>query len=94
VALAAQLIRPLDLLVLDEPTNHLDVEGVAWLADFVTRRVGALVVVTHDRWFLDEVCTRRGGRRRRGARLRGRLRAYTLARASGPGSRRPPRSAG
>jgi ATP-binding cassette subfamily F protein uup len=57
VALAAQLIRPLDLLVLDEPTNHLDVEGVAWLADFVRSRVGALVVVTHDRWFLDEVCT-------------------------------------
>ncbi|WP_369255466.1 ABC-F family ATP-binding cassette domain-containing protein [Geodermatophilus amargosae] len=57
VALAAQLIRPLDLLVLDEPTNHLDVEGVAWLADFVKDRVGALVVVTHDRWFLDEVCT-------------------------------------
>src|SRR4051795_11782898 len=58
VALAAQLIRPLDLLVLDEPTNHLDVEGVAWLADYVKNRVGALVVVTHDRWFLDEVCTR------------------------------------
>ncbi|HJX44181.1 MAG TPA: ABC-F family ATP-binding cassette domain-containing protein, partial [Geodermatophilus sp.] len=57
VALAAQLIRPLDLLVLDEPTNHLDVEGVAWLAEFVRSRVGALVVVTHDRWFLDEVCT-------------------------------------
>src|SRR3954465_11968974 len=57
VALAAQLIRPLDLLVLDEPTNHLDVEGVAWLADYVTNRVGALVVVTHDRWFLDEVCS-------------------------------------
>jgi ABC transport system ATP-binding/permease protein len=57
VALAAQLVRPLDLLVLDEPTNHLDVEGVAWLADYVTNRVGALVVVTHDRWFLDEVCT-------------------------------------
>src|ERR687885_1544831 len=57
VALAAQLIRPLDLLVLDEPTNHLDVEGVAWLADFVKNRVGALVVVTHDRWFLDEVCS-------------------------------------
>jgi ABC transport system ATP-binding/permease protein len=57
VALAAQLIRPLDLLVLDEPTNHLDVEGVAWLADYVKSRVGALVVVTHDRWFLDEVCT-------------------------------------
>jgi ATP-binding cassette subfamily F protein uup len=57
VALAAQLVRPLDLLVLDEPTNHLDVEGVAWLAEFVRTRVGALVVVTHDRWFLDEVCT-------------------------------------
>src|SRR5438309_421193 len=57
VALAAQLVRPLDLLVLDEPTNHLDVEGVAWLADYVRNRVGALVVVTHDRWFLDEVCS-------------------------------------
>jgi ATP-binding cassette subfamily F protein uup len=57
VALAAQLIRPLDLLVLDEPTNHLDVEGVAWLADYVRRRSGGLLVVTHDRWFLDEVCT-------------------------------------
>src|SRR4051794_22896212 len=57
VALAAQLVRPLDLLVLDEPTNHLDVEGVAWLAEFVKSRVGALVVVTHDRWFLDEVCS-------------------------------------
>ncbi|HUR51983.1 MAG TPA: ABC-F family ATP-binding cassette domain-containing protein, partial [Mycobacteriales bacterium] len=57
VALAAQLIRPLDLLVLDEPTNHLDVEGVAWLAGYVKARAGGLVVVTHDRWFLDEVCT-------------------------------------
>src|SRR3978361_951285 len=57
VALAAQLIRPLDLLVLDEPTNHLDVEGVAWLAEYVRARVGGMVVVTHDRWFLDEVCT-------------------------------------
>jgi ABC transport system ATP-binding/permease protein len=51
------LIRPLDLLVLDEPTNHLDVEGVAWLAEYVRARAGGLVVVTHDRWFLDEVCT-------------------------------------
>src|SRR5687768_14498773 len=57
VALAAQLVRPLDLLVLDEPTNHLDVEGVAWLAEYVRQRAGGLVVVTHDRWFLDEVCT-------------------------------------
>ncbi|HWC82528.1 MAG TPA: ABC-F family ATP-binding cassette domain-containing protein [Pseudonocardiaceae bacterium] len=58
VALAAALVRELDLLVLDEPTNHLDVQGVRWLADhLVARRVG-LVVVTHDRWFLDTVCTR------------------------------------
>jgi ATP-binding cassette subfamily F protein uup len=60
VALARLLvldaIEGLDLLILDEPTNHLDVEGVAWLADFLRRRRRALLVVTHDRWFLDEVC--------------------------------------
>ena len=56
VALAAQLTRELDLLVLDEPTNHLDIEGVAALAGLLTARRSALVVVTHDRWFLDEVC--------------------------------------
>jgi ATP-binding cassette subfamily F protein uup len=58
IALARELIRPLDLLILDEPTNHLDVEGIAWLAEHLTKRQGALLVVTHDRWFLDEVCTR------------------------------------
>ncbi|GAA3432205.1 ABC-F family ATP-binding cassette domain-containing protein [Kutzneria kofuensis] len=58
VALAAALIRELDLLVLDEPTNHLDVEGVRWLAEHLLARRSALVVVTHDRWFLDTVCTR------------------------------------
>ncbi|HEX7661900.1 MAG TPA: ABC-F family ATP-binding cassette domain-containing protein, partial [Pseudonocardiaceae bacterium] len=58
VALAAALVRDLDLLVLDEPTNHLDVEGVRWLADHLLARKCALVVVTHDRWFLDTVCTR------------------------------------
>jgi ATP-binding cassette subfamily F protein uup len=58
IALARELIRPLDLLVLDEPTNHLDVEGIAWLAEHLTKRQGALLVVTHDRWFLDAVCTR------------------------------------
>ena len=47
-----------DLLILDEPTNHLDVEAVAWLADHLVRRTSALVVVTHDRWFLDAVCDR------------------------------------
>jgi ABC transport system ATP-binding/permease protein len=55
VALAAALVARSDLLVLDEPTNHLDVEGVAWLAEHLKGRREALVVVTHDRWFLDEV---------------------------------------
>jgi ATPase subunit of ABC transporter with duplicated ATPase domains len=58
VALAALLVRQSDLLVLDEPTNHLDVAGVDWLAHHLLGRRGALVVVTHDRWFLDAVCTR------------------------------------
>ncbi|MBH0776098.1 ABC-F family ATP-binding cassette domain-containing protein [Nocardia bovistercoris] len=57
VALAAALVRELDLLVLDEPTNHLDVEGVQWLAGHLLERRSALVVVTHDRWFLDTVAT-------------------------------------
>ena len=55
VALAAALVARSDLLVLDEPTNHLDVEGVAWLAGHLRGRREGLVVVTHDRWFLDEV---------------------------------------
>lgn len=58
VSLAAALVQDLDLLVLDEPTNHLDVEGVQWLADHLVSRSSALVVVTHDRWFLDTVATR------------------------------------
>jgi ATP-binding cassette subfamily F protein uup len=57
VALAALLIREADLLVLDEPTNHLDIEGVAWLAEHLVAKRCALLVVTHDRWFLDAVCT-------------------------------------
>ncbi|MBB4688269.1 ABC-F family ATP-binding cassette domain-containing protein [Amycolatopsis jiangsuensis] len=55
VALAAALTGELDLVVLDEPTNHLDVEGVRWLADHLLGRRIAVVVVTHDRWFLDTV---------------------------------------
>ena len=55
-SLAALLLGDHDLIVLDEPTNHLDVEAVAWLAQHLVRRTSALVVVTHDRWFLDEVC--------------------------------------
>ncbi len=55
-ALAALLLGEHDLVVLDEPTNHLDVEAVSWLARHLAARPSALVVVTHDRWFLDEVC--------------------------------------
>nr|WP_300336794.1 ABC-F family ATP-binding cassette domain-containing protein [Actinomyces sp.] len=64
VALAAVLTAPSDVIILDEPTNHLDVEGVDWLARHLSARfsgrrasTGALVTVTHDRWFLDAVCT-------------------------------------
>jgi ATP-binding cassette subfamily F protein uup len=55
-ALARLLLDDDQLLILDEPTNHLDVEAVAWLADHLSNRSSALVVVTHDRWFLDAVC--------------------------------------
>jgi ATP-binding cassette subfamily F protein uup len=58
IALARELVAAPDLLVLDEPTNHLDVEGIDWLARHLAARSGALLVVTHDRWFLDAVCTR------------------------------------
>jgi len=58
VALAAALVGDPDLVVLDEPTNHLDVEGIGWLAGHLLARRCAVVVVTHDRWFLDAVCTR------------------------------------
>jgi ATP-binding cassette subfamily F protein uup len=57
VSLAAALTGELDLVVLDEPTNHLDVEGVRWLADHLLARGIAVVVVTHDRWFLDTVAS-------------------------------------
>ena len=58
VALARLLIGDHDLLFLDEPTNHLDIEGISWLARHLSHSRYALAVVTHDRWFLDEVCTR------------------------------------
>ena len=58
VALAAALIHPADVLILDEPTNHLDAEMTAWLEDWLRRFKGGLVMVTHDRYFLDSVVNR------------------------------------
>ena len=55
--LARLLVEDPDLLILDEPTNHLDVEAITWLAQHLAPRRGALVAVTHDRWFLDAVAT-------------------------------------
>ena len=55
VALVTALIHPADVLVLDEPTNHLDAEMTAWLEDWLRRFRGGLVMVTHDRYFLERV---------------------------------------
>jgi ATP-binding cassette subfamily F protein uup len=55
VAIASALIRPCDLLILDEPTNHLDNEMVLWLEGYLIKYTGAIVMVTHDRYFLDRV---------------------------------------
>jgi len=57
LALCCALVHRPELLLLDEPTNHLDVEGVDWLARHLAARRGSMLVVTHDRWFLDAVCT-------------------------------------
>ena len=57
VALANVLISEPELLILDEPTNHLDLEMIEWLEDFLKRASMALLMVTHDRYFLDRVCT-------------------------------------
>ncbi|WP_079509473.1 ABC-F family ATP-binding cassette domain-containing protein [Mesobacillus jeotgali] len=58
VALAQVLIESPDLLILDEPTNHLDYETVKWLEDYLSRYSGSLLLVTHDRYFLDRVTNR------------------------------------
>ena len=82
IALARLLLDDPGLLLLDEPTNHLDVEGIDWLARHLAARRGTLVVITHDRWFLDAVCTATwevgdGGVRQ----YEGGYAAYVLARA-------------
>lgn len=56
VALAAVLIEEPELMILDEPTNHLDLEMVEWLEEYLARMSGSLLMVTHDRYFLDNVC--------------------------------------
>ena len=58
VALARALIDRADLLVLDEPTNHIDADTVAWLEEYLATKPGALLMVTHDRYFLDRVVNR------------------------------------
>ncbi|PLT47812.1 ATPase components of ABC transporter with duplicated ATPase domain [Paenibacillus pasadenensis] len=57
-AMAAALLSPSDVLILDEPTNHIDNESVAWLEGMLQKRRGALLMVTHDRYFLDRVSNR------------------------------------
>ncbi|NLA95611.1 MAG: ABC-F family ATP-binding cassette domain-containing protein [Clostridiaceae bacterium] len=58
VSLGRLLLEPGDLLLLDEPTNHLDYDGLDWLQQYLLSRQAALMVVSHDRWFLDHVCSR------------------------------------
>ena len=57
LALATALIQPCDLLILDEPTNHLDSETIGWLEEYLAAWKGAILMVTHDRYFLDRVAT-------------------------------------
>lgn len=57
VALAKVLIEPADLYLFDEPTNHLDAESTEWLQEMVLRLKGAIIFITHDRYFLDEIST-------------------------------------
>ncbi|PIE22925.1 MAG: hypothetical protein CSA62_10130 [Planctomycetota bacterium] len=77
VALARLMLLPCDLLILDEPTNHLDLEGIHFLESWLTQRSGSFVVVSHDRRFLDRVCSSivevEGGRVRR---FKGNFAAY------------------
>lgn len=58
VALASAIIDPAELLILDEPTNHIDNDTVIWLEQYINKRKGALIMVTHDRYFLDRIVNR------------------------------------
>ncbi len=58
VALATVLLHPADVMILDEPTNHLDSDMILWLEGFLQQFTGGLVMVTHDRYFLERVCNR------------------------------------
>ena len=58
VALVAAVLKPCDVLIMDEPTNHLDYDMIEWLENFLQNWRGALLMVTHDRYFLDSVCNR------------------------------------
>ena len=58
LALVAAVLKPCDILIMDEPTNHLDYDMIEWLEEFLRSWKGALLMVTHDRYFLDGVCNR------------------------------------
>ena len=58
VALALSLLLPCDLLILDEPTNHLDQDMIIWLENYLKKYKGAILMVTHDRYFLENICTK------------------------------------
>ena len=58
IALVAALLAPADILLLDEPTNHLDQEMASWLEEYLKNSKKTIVMVTHDRYFLDSVCNR------------------------------------
>lgn len=58
VALAKVLLSPSDLLILDEPTNHLDTQMITWLEQYLKRMSSALLMVTHDRYFMERICNR------------------------------------